>query len=364
MTNKNKIKLIITSVITLLPMLFGLLMWEKLPESMTLHWGIDGKADGMGSPLTVVIVLPLILLVLHWLCIGITAWDNKRKGQSEKVINITFWILPIISLVISTVIYCIALGYEWNFLAVICFLLGILFLIIGNYLPKCKQNRTIGIKLRWTIANEENWNRTHRLGGKVSVITGLLCFPTAFLPAAAFPIAMLLLVAANVGIPTVYSYRFYKKQLREGTATKEDYALNYNKNQKKYTIISLILGAVILTGCAVLTVTGDINVQYGETSFTAEATYWEDLTVNYADIDTVEYRAAGVDGTRVSGFGSFRLSLGLFRNEEFGNYTRYTYAQCTPCIVLTSGEKILVIGLENEEQTKVLYEELLLRTGK
>jgi len=362
MTTKNKIKLLISSLLVLLPCLFGLLVWDHLPEAVVGHWGMDGKADGMISPLGLVVVLPLILLVLHWVCIAVTLWDNKRKGQSEKVMNLVFWIIPVTSLVVSVILYSSAFDDQWDVLIPVCFLLGILFLVIGNYLPKCKPNLTVGIKLRWTLANEENWYRTHRLGGKLSVVAGLLCFPLAFLPVEAFPFVMIALIALVTGVPTVYSYCFYKKQLREGTATKEDYRSKDTKKQKLYTVITVILAAVILVGCGILMFTGNIEVQYNEASFTLSATYWEDLTVEYAAIESVEYREEGSEGSRIGGFGSPRLSLGLFRNEEFGNHTRYTYTQCTPCIVLKTDGKVAIISLEDEAQTKALYIELLFRT--
>lgn len=362
MTTKNKIKLLISSLLILLPSLLGLLVWDRLPEAIVGHWGMDGKADGMISPLVLVVVLPLILLVLHWVCIAVTLWDNKRKGQSEKVMNLVFWIIPVTSLVVSVILYTSAFDYQWDPLMPVCFLLGLLFLVIGNYLPKCKPNRTVGIKLPWTLANEENWYRTHRIGGKLSMVAGLLCFPLAFLPVEAFPFVIIALIALVVGVPTVYSYCFYRKQLKEGSATKEDYANKDTKRQKLYTVITVILSAVILAGCGILMFTGNIEVQYNEASFTLSATYWPDLTVEYTAIESMEYREEGVEGSRIGGFGSPRLSLGQFRNEEFGNHTRYTYTQCTPCIILKTGEKVMVIGLEDEAQTKALYTELLFRT--
>ncbi|MBQ9997164.1 MAG: hypothetical protein IJP32_12375, partial [Clostridia bacterium] len=86
--------------------------------------------------------------------------------------------------------------------------------------------------------------------------------------------------------------------------------------------------------------------------------YWDDLTVDYAAIDSIEYREDGVDGSRVGGYGSPRLALGNFRNDEFGNYTRYTYTQTTPCVVLTSGENILVLNGRDDAAALEIYEKL------
>jgi len=102
-----------------------------------------------------------------------------------------------------------------------------------------------------------------------------------------------------------------------------------------------------------------IAVNCGETSFTVEATYWPDLTVEYDAVDSVEYRTEDTPGVRTGGFGSARLMMGNFRNEEFGNYTRYSYTGRGPCVVVTSEEKILVLGGRNVEETERIYQTLL-----
>ena len=88
-------------------------------------------------------------------------------------------------------------------------LMGVLFIFIGNLLPKMQQSYTMGIKLPWTLHNEENWNKTHRLSGKVWVIGGIIILSTAlwgnFLVLMATTLLMVL-------IPVVYSYCLYRKQ--------------------------------------------------------------------------------------------------------------------------------------------------------
>jgi hypothetical protein len=104
-----------------------------------------------------------------------------------------------------------------------------------------------------------------------------------------------------------------------------------------------------------------VSVHPEEDFFTVTATYYEDLRLAYGDIDSVEFRTADVPGERVSGFGTPRLLLGWFRNEEFGNYTRYSYASADACVVICSEGRVLVIGLGEEAATRTLYEDLLAR---
>ena len=215
MLKQNKGKMIISSVLILLPMLFGLIVWDKLPASMPIHWGVDGKADGFGSPLVVVLFMPLLLLALHWLGLWITAKDNEKNDQSRKVTGMVYWLLPLISLFTGGGMYAAAFGYTVHTGAYAALLLGVMFIIIGNYMPKCRPNRTIGIKIKWTLANEENWERTHRLAGKLWVAGGLLCMPCALLSGVWSFIVMMSILVVMCVVPTVYSYRLYKKNKTE-----------------------------------------------------------------------------------------------------------------------------------------------------
>ena len=90
----------------------------------------------------------------------------------------------------------------------------------------------------------------------------------------------------------------------------------------------------------------------------------EEVTVDYAAIDHLELRQGNVPGTRVGGWGSARLLLGFFRNEELGNYTRYTYVSPDACIVLTAGEKALVLSGKNAPETEQIYNALLQKLEK
>ena len=220
MINKNKKQLIISSIIILIPIIVGLMMWDRLPDTIATHWGLNGQVDGWSSKTFVIFGQPIIMLALHWLCVVITDKDPKNKDQNDKVFKMVLWILPIISLLISSMEYAVALGMHFSIDIIVRVLFGLMFLIIGNYMPKCKQNHTIGVKVIWTLRNEENWNRTHRFTGRVWVIGGVFLLATLFISMESFwyifvPIIMLLCFA-----PIIYSYVYYKKQLKSATTTK------------------------------------------------------------------------------------------------------------------------------------------------
>lgn len=219
MMKKNKWRLIISSIIILLPIVAGLIMWDILPEQMTTHWGPNGQADGWNGKTFVVFVLPVIMLAFHWLCIFITSLDKKNKNQSDKVFHMIFWVVPIVSVFSCASIYALAFGMEFNIVFIEFMLLGLIFVIIGNYLPKCKQNATIGIRVKWALENEENWHATHRFGGKICVFGGLLIMLCAFLPETVALIGFIVLMTGIVIASIVYSYVYHCKQLKSGTST-------------------------------------------------------------------------------------------------------------------------------------------------
>ena len=210
MIKKNLKTLIITSIVLLLPILAGLILWNQLPEQMPTHWNAAGEVDGWSSKPFAVFGLPLILLAAQWLCVLATTTDPKRQNHSEKIYHLVFWIMPVLSIVLHAVTYLTVLGVGVRIEMVMPIFMGLLFVIIGNYLPKCKQSYTIGIKIPWTLNNEENWNKTHRLAGWVWVIGGIAIMLTGFFGGF---VAFFVITLVMVLVPAIYSYLLHRKGL-------------------------------------------------------------------------------------------------------------------------------------------------------
>ena len=213
MIKKNKVTLILTTLILLCPMLIGLLLWNQLPDQIPSHWNIHGEIDGWSSKGFAVFGLPAMLLGLHWLCVFASCADPSSKNYHPKMIQLVLWICPVIGLVLSSLVYATALGYHLSVEIIMPLLVGLMFLIVGNLLPKCRQSYTMGIKLPWTLHNEENWNKTHRFGGKVWVIGGIITMATAFVGSSWILLGVLIVMVAA---PTLYSYSLYRKQQKQG----------------------------------------------------------------------------------------------------------------------------------------------------
>ena len=208
MIKKHLKTLIITSILTLLPILAGLYLWNQLPEQVPCHWDVNGEIDGWSSKPFFVFALPGIMLAAQWLCVLGTAADPKKANHSDKVLHLVLWIIPVLSIVLSAITYVVALGHSVRVEVIMPLIIGLVFTIIGNYLPKCKQSYTVGIKIPWTLDSEENWNRTHRFAGRLWLVCGLGIMLTAFIGGfwVFLPIVLVMVI-----VPMVYSYLLHRK---------------------------------------------------------------------------------------------------------------------------------------------------------
>lgn len=351
----NKIRLLVSSFVTLLPMLFGVVFWDKLPDVIATHWGADGVADGFGGKAFAVFVPTAIMFALNSLCIVATAFDGNGRGQNRKAMGVIFWIVPILSLFVNGAMYSVAFNREFNFEWLFPALIGVLFVVLGNYMPKIAKNRTMGIKISWTLNNEENWNKTHRLAGKLWVVGGIVLITVSFLPLKWVIGILIAVLLTMMLVPFAYSYSIYRRHKKQGIS----YSATPKSRAEKIAVkITAIFVPLILVGVCILMFTGSIQYEFTEDSLKIDATYWQYSTVGYEFVDSVEFRENFDFGSRNYGYGSAKLSLGNFKNDEFGNYTLYAYTKCDSAVVIKSGEHILVITGENIAETKALYDSL------
>lgn len=361
MNKKHILKATVSSIVILLPIIFGIIFWDSLPDTITTHFGADGTPDGTSSKAFAVFALPLIILALHWVCVITTLLTNRKNGQSDKVYTLIFFIMPMISIFISALIYATAFNFDLHLGSILSILSGLMFAVMGNYMPKITRNRTMGIKIKWTLASEANWAATHRVAGRVWFFGGFVVMLGAFLPVDALMIAALPAILLLVLIPTVYSYVFYKKQLARGEI--DETRTLVTKKDKMIGIVCTAIVTVLLVGVGILMFTGDVKYSLGDDALTVEATYYEGSTVKYADIDSVELCEDLDIGERQMGFGSAKLSLGIFKSDALGTYTLYSYNNADVHVVIKSGERTLAIGLENEDEARLLYNMLTKKIG-
>lgn len=191
----------------------GALLYNNLPEMVPSHWGVSGEIDSYMPKLTHLILFPSITLVLALLFPFLSRIDPRKD---KYVLFKKPWIVIQMSIVVFfAYLYFITLYMAfYPSTSIIPFIyggIGVLFVLLGNYLGKIRQNYFVGIKTPWTLDNEEVWNKTNRFGGWMFLIAGLIIFAEAFIQwnhVAVFIIS----AAAAALMPIVYSYIIFKKQ--------------------------------------------------------------------------------------------------------------------------------------------------------
>lgn len=210
MLKENKNYMIVTSVVILIPIMVGLLLWDQLPDTIATHFGVNGEADGWSSKPFAVFGIPLFVLACHWIGALVTSHDPRYQNINGKVFRLVLWICPLVSLFCAVLLYTNAFEIKVNVTLIGELFVGCLFVVVGNYLPKCRQNYTVGIKLPWTLNDEENWNRTHRLAGWLWTIGGLLILLNSFLRIGGLW-SILVICVVMVFVPTGYSFWYHMK---------------------------------------------------------------------------------------------------------------------------------------------------------
>ena len=207
----NKKLVLFTSILILLPSLVGCVFWNQLPEEIPTHFNLLGQADGYNHKMSAIFGLPTLMLLMHWLLLFLMIKDPKSSNISSKIQLLIYWIIPFVSCLSMISIYGASLGYSMMSGILAQIFMGVIMIVIGNYLPKTRRNYIIGIRLPWTLENDENWSKTHRLAGKIWVLGGLLLFLNAFVQLYVYWVFFLTLFFVVI-IPSVYSYQLSKSE--------------------------------------------------------------------------------------------------------------------------------------------------------
>ena len=189
-----KMSLISGSILTISPSLAGILLWNRLPEKIATHFDQHNLANGWSSKPVAVFGIPFLLLLVHLFCVFFTANDPKRKNINRRIFTMILWLVPV--------------GMDIDIGVIVNIMVGIMFIILGNYIHKVKQNYTVGMKLPWTLNSEENWNRTNRMAGWVLILSGVLFLMNSLLLKTEI---VLIIILAAVFVPMIYSFILYKK---------------------------------------------------------------------------------------------------------------------------------------------------------
>ena len=209
-----------------LALLISLIAYPFLPEQIPIHFDFNGNPDNYSGKLFV-LMIPIIMAALLVLADFLPKADPKSANYAKfpKAYQLLHIMVETVLLVSHILIVAYPLlhlnGSLWgvtfvsgnfNIGYIIVPLVGIMLIIIGNYMPKFKQSYFCGIKTPWALADEENWYKTHRFGGKLWVLGGALMVIIPFLPESIGMILIFTDILILVVIPYLYSYLIYRKK--------------------------------------------------------------------------------------------------------------------------------------------------------
>ena len=193
-------------------LIVGFLLWDSLPEMMPSHWNIEGEIDAYLEKSTWIWIFPGITLLLTLMFPFLSRIDPKKEKYS--LFRRPWLILQMVFVGFFAYLYFVSLYLTLNpSVPITGFVfggIGVMFVLIGNYLGKVRQNWFMGIRTPWTLDNEEVWNKTQRLGGWMFLIAGLVIFAEAFIQ---WQIAWVMGISIGIAavVPIVYSYFLHRK---------------------------------------------------------------------------------------------------------------------------------------------------------
>jgi uncharacterized membrane protein len=190
--------------------------WTQLPADaqVPIHWGIDGQVDGYASKVVGLSLLPVTTIAIAALLAVIPHFEPRRANleRSGKAYG-AIWITVVTLLGgFHVLTVAAALGADLEISRLVLFGTGLLFVVIGNYLPKVRPNYLMGIRTPWTLASDLSWTRTHRLGGRLFVIEGLVLAVLGLLDVGPELLAVTIIGAVVVllVIVSAYSYQVWR----------------------------------------------------------------------------------------------------------------------------------------------------------
>lgn len=203
-------------VIVLLPFIYLAYIWNELPNKVPMHWNLKGEIDRYGDK-TEMIIIPFLLPLLTYLIFLVVPKidpKNNLNKMGRKLQTIKFLLTTFMSVLALLIIYT-AKNQSFTNPNYIVLMGGVLFIILGNYFKTIKPNYFIGIRTPWTLENETVWKKTHKLGGKMWLIGGILVVISSLILNKSQNFTAFMIISAVITIiPIAYSYLIYKNEIK------------------------------------------------------------------------------------------------------------------------------------------------------
>jgi uncharacterized membrane protein len=207
---------IFSAVVIAAMMLLGVWAWLQLPATaqIPIHWGADGQPNGYAPKTVGLFLLPLITLGVAAVFWAIPVIEPRQANilKSGKAYQAIWAGTLVLLAVIDLVTTAMALGATFDIILIVFVAVGALFIVIGNYLPKVRPNYMVGIRTPWTLTSDLSWDRSHRIGGRLFVLEGILFIVLGLVRPASGTLIVVLIggIVFMLVILFAYSYRVWK----------------------------------------------------------------------------------------------------------------------------------------------------------
>lgn len=200
MKKKINFTIIVTTLVCLIPMVLGIVFWNKLPDELPINYGFNNEIGKMAPKLVNIILMPLFFVAMN-ISLHISLAMKEKIGA--KLLVFMKWIIPMLSVVVGSFMILKPLGLSIEASTLIIPLISFVLIVVGNYVPKTKPNYFVGYRLPWIINNEEIWIKTHRFCGVLLVVCGFVSFITSFFSFGKYVFLVSILII--VFLPLFYS---------------------------------------------------------------------------------------------------------------------------------------------------------------
>ncbi len=184
-------------------------LWPTTPSRVPVHWNASGQVDGYGGRFEGLLLMPLITLSIYVLLLVIPRFDPGRANYAQfagPYMVVRYLVLALMGCIYVFTLLAIK-GHQFDMTRVIVGVIAIMFIVLGNLLGKVRPNWFVGVRTPWTLSSKRSWVRTHRLGGWLFALSGVLLLVLAIVGIGASMMwVMLGILGVLVAVLVVYSY--------------------------------------------------------------------------------------------------------------------------------------------------------------
>lgn len=212
---RNKKAVIISLILLLVPIIMGIIFYDRLPDMIPTNFDFSGEVRSYDTKAKALFITPLTMIIVQGFLIFMLNKDPRKRFQSEKLYSVSLFIIPVMQILISSITIMYAFNNGINIARILSIFIALMYIIMGNFLPKAKRNYTMGIRTPWTLDNDVVWDKTHRLGGYTFVAGGILLLLTSMFLKTENNVMFFILIFIPAIIPVVYSFIIFNNLSKE-----------------------------------------------------------------------------------------------------------------------------------------------------